>query len=79
MLYKRLVRGARLRAFKDDQRLADGHGFPFPNAHFGDDAPFKMLDGFLAAVGVDHTRRHSASIKRREITPPAKHNRKRQD
>ena len=38
-----------------------------------------MLDGFLAAVGVDHTRRHSASIKRREITPTAKHNRKRQD
>ena len=70
------MRGAGLRAFKDDQRLADGHGFAFPNAHFGDDAPFEMLDGFLAAVRVDHTRRHSASIKRREITPTAKHKHK---
>jgi hypothetical protein len=67
---------ARLRALKDDQRLADGYGLAFPNAHFGDDAPFKMLDGFLAAVGVDHARRHGASIKRCKIAPTAKHNHK---
>ena len=76
MLRKRVVRGARLRALKDDEGLADGHCLAFPNAHFGNDAPFKMLYGFLAAVGVDHTRRHGASIKGCKIAPTAKHNHK---
>ena len=70
------MRRSRLRALKDDQRLADGYGLAFPNAHFGDDAPFKMLDGFLAAVGVDHAGGHGTSIKRRKIAPTAKHKRK---
>ena len=72
------MRSARLRALKNDQWLADGYSLAFPHAHFGDDAPFEMLDGFLAAVGVDHAGGDGASVKVCEIAPTAKNGHKQQ-
>src|SRR5579883_1122860 len=69
LLEKLLVLGARLRALEHDERVAGLHDRAFMDRQLGDYATLEVLNRLLAAIGVDHARRNSASIQVDESAP----------